>query len=54
MDEEMNLSEIAIQVAEENQTRKILLIIQEVKKEEKDSEKAMQKIEDKIKALLNK
>lgn len=46
MDEEMNLSEMFKELAEENQTRKILEILENCK----DLEEAKQK----IKALLNK
>lgn len=44
--EEMNTSELLVKVAEENQTRKIL----EILNESKDLDEA----KDKIKALLNK
>jgi hypothetical protein len=44
--EEMNLGELLIQKAEENQTRKILEIIRECKD--------LKEAEEKIKALLNK
>ena len=46
MDEEMNLGELLKETAEENQTRKILEILNECK----DLEEAKEK----IKALLNK
>lgn len=46
MDEEMNVGELLKQTAEENQTRKILEILNECK----DLEEAKEK----IKALLNK
>lgn len=46
MDEEMNIGELLKQTAEENQTRKILEILNECK----DLEEAKEK----IKALLNK
>ncbi|MCD2493647.1 hypothetical protein LQE92_13630 [Lacrimispora sp. NSJ-141] len=46
MDEEMNTSELLVQVAEENQTRKILELLRECK----DLEEAKEK----VKALLNK
>lgn len=46
MDEEMNLGEILVEKAEENQTRKILEILNDCK----DIEEAKAK----IKALLNK
>ena len=46
MDEEMNISEMLRELAEENQTRKILEIVKECK----DIEEAVEK----IKALLNK
>ena len=46
MDEEMNTSELLVQVTEENQTRKILEILNDCK----DIEEAKTK----IKALLNK
>jgi hypothetical protein len=44
--EDMNVSELLLQVAEENQTRKILAILQE----SKNLEEAIEK----VKALLNK
>ncbi len=46
MDEDMNTSELLVKVAEENQTRKILEILNECK----DLEEAKEKIKD----LLNK
>ena len=46
MEEEMNVGELLKEVAEENQTRKILEILNECK----DIEKAKEK----VKALLNK
>lgn len=46
MDEEMNLGELLREVAEENQTRKILEILNECK----DIDEAKEK----VKALLNK
>jgi hypothetical protein len=46
MDEDMNTSELLVQVTEENQTRKIL----EILNESKDLEEAKEK----VKALLNK
>lgn len=46
MDEEMNISEMLRELAEENQTRKIL----EILNESKDLEEAKEK----IKSLLNK
>lgn len=46
MDEEMNISEMLRELAEENQTRKILEIVKECK----DIEEAVEK----IKSLLNK
>ena len=46
MDEDMNTSELLVQVTEENQTRKIL----ELLNESKDLEEAKAK----VKALLNK
>ncbi len=46
MEEDMNISELLKEVAEENQTRKIL----EILKESKNLEEAIKKIE----ALLNK
>lgn len=46
MDDEMNLSELLKQLAEENQTRKIL----EILKESKDLEEAIEK----VKSLLQK
>ena len=46
MDEDMNTSEVLVKVAEENQTRKILEILNECK----DLEEAKEKIKD----LLNK
>ena len=49
MDEEMNVGELLKEVAEENQTRKILEIL-EILNECKDIEEAKEK----VKALLNK
>lgn len=46
MDEEMNLGEMLRELAEENQTRKILEIL--------DSCKDIEEAKEKVKALLNK
>ena len=45
MDEEMNLSEVVVELAKENQTRKIL----EILKECETLEEAIQKIEELLK-----
>ena len=46
MDEEMNLSELLVKEAKENELRKILLMIKE--------SNSLEELEEKIKALLNK
>lgn len=46
MDEEMNVGELLREVAEENQTRKILEILNECK--------SLEEAREKVKALLNK
>ncbi len=46
MDEEMNLGELLKSTAEENQTRKILEIINECE--------TLEEVKEKVKALLNK
>lgn len=46
MDEEMNVGELLREVAEENQTRKILEILNECK--------SLEEAKEKVKALLNK
>ena len=46
MDEEMNLSELLVKEAKENELRKILLMIKE--------SNSLEELEEKIKALLHK
>ena len=46
MDDDMNTAELLIQVAEENQTRKILEILNE--------SESLEEAKEKVKALLNK
>ena len=54
MDEEMNLSELAMQEAKDSQTKTILLMIEELERETKDENRkeVLADVRERIKTLL--